>query len=119
MNYDEIIQTLYDVEISTNKIEDTFIKKQIVNVSIGLLEKGTNKSSQSFLFKTRDEACKFLDWVNTNHPEFTYNWGEYKKLVITPCSTEDRKIQPDWYLINDCEIKYAYSKYKSIYNNGE
>lgn len=70
-------------------------------------------------FKTRDEACKFLDWVNTNHPEFTYNWGEYKKLVITPCSTEDRKIQPDWYLINDCEIKYAYSKYKSIYNNGE
>lgn len=69
-------------------------------------------------FKTRDEACKFLDWVNTNHPEFTYTWRNIK-LVITPCSTDDRKFQPDWYLINDCEIKYAYSKYKSIYNNGK
>ena len=32
------------------------LKKQIANVNIGLLEKGTNKNVESFLFKTEEEA---------------------------------------------------------------
>ena len=56
VNYNDIVQSLYETEISNNKIEDTFIKKQIANVNIGLLEKGYNKSTDSFLFKTQAEA---------------------------------------------------------------
>jgi hypothetical protein len=56
VNYTDIIDTLYNTPISDNKYEDTFIKKQIANVNIGLLEKGTNKNVESFLFKTQEEA---------------------------------------------------------------
>ena len=56
VNYNDIVQSLYETEISNNKIEDTFVKKQIANVKIGLLEKGYNKSTDSVLFKTQAEA---------------------------------------------------------------
>ena len=56
VDYNEIVQALYETEISTTKVEDTFIKKQIANVNIGLLEKGYNKSTESFLYKTQAEA---------------------------------------------------------------
>ena len=56
VNYANIIDILYNTPISDNKYEDTFIKKQIANVNIGLLEKGTNKNVESFLFKTEEEA---------------------------------------------------------------
>ena len=56
VSYNDIIQTLYNTEISNIKTEDTVIKKQIANVNIGLLEKGCNKSTESFLFKTLEEA---------------------------------------------------------------
>jgi hypothetical protein len=56
VNYANIIDTLYNTEIANNKYEDTFIKKQIANVNIGLLEKGNNKKVESFLFNTEEEA---------------------------------------------------------------
>ena len=52
VNYNDIIDTLYNTQISDSKYEDTFIKKQIANVNIGLLEKGTNKNVESFLFNS-------------------------------------------------------------------
>ena len=51
-----MISSFLDISISDNKYEDTFIKKQIANVNIGLLEKETNKHIESFLFKTQEEA---------------------------------------------------------------
>jgi len=56
VNYSNIIDILYNSKISDNKYEDTFIKKQIANVNIGLLEKGNNKKVESFLCKTEEEA---------------------------------------------------------------
>lgn len=56
VKYNELIENLYETKISDTPYEDTFIKKQIVNVNIGLLEKSENKSVESFLYTTLDEA---------------------------------------------------------------
>ena len=40
----------------TQRCSNTFIKKQIANVNIGLLEKSQNKAVESFLYTTLDEA---------------------------------------------------------------
>jgi hypothetical protein len=56
VKYNEIVNTLYNEEISDAKYEDTFIKKQIANVNIGLLEKSVNKNVESFIYNTIDEA---------------------------------------------------------------
>ena len=47
---------LYETTISDNKHEDTFIKKLIANVNIGLLEKCFNKVSRGYLFQDKAEC---------------------------------------------------------------
>ena len=52
----QLIESLYEAKISDTPYEDTFIKKHIVNVNIGLLEKSEHKAVESFLYTTLDEA---------------------------------------------------------------
>ena len=56
VSYSDIIKELYETKISDNRVEDVFLKKQIANVNIGLLEKSNNKCTESFLYKTQEEA---------------------------------------------------------------
>ena len=56
VSYSDIIKELYETNISDNRVEDVFLKKQIANVNIGLLEKSNNKCTETFLYKTQEEA---------------------------------------------------------------
>ena len=56
VNYKEIVDNLYNEQISDNNVEDLMIKKNIANVNIGLLEKGVNKNVHSFIYTTYEEA---------------------------------------------------------------
>ena len=56
VDYKKCIQKLYDTKISDKIAEDTKAKKMIVNVNIGMLEKGTNKSQKSLDFESLAEA---------------------------------------------------------------
>ena len=56
VNYSEILKILFNTHISDNKTEDTYLKKLISCVNIGLLEKGTNKAQKSYIFDSLDET---------------------------------------------------------------
>ena len=63
VNYTKLIKQLWATEISDHFPEDAKIKKLIANVSFGLLEKGTNKSSKSFAFDSLREALYYQQEV--------------------------------------------------------
>ena len=56
VNYDKIIEELYNEHISDDKDIDTYIKKLIGNVNFGLLEKSYNKSVCSHIYDSLEEA---------------------------------------------------------------
>ena len=56
VKYNDIVNSLYNENISDSNYEDIFIKKQIANVNIGLFEKSVNKNVESFIYTTIDEA---------------------------------------------------------------
>ena len=53
------IQRIYDINISDKRNEDTKAKKMIVNVAVGMLGKGTNKSQRSLDFESLSEAVYY------------------------------------------------------------
>ena len=53
------IQKLYDTKISDKNAEDMKAKGMIVNVNIGMLEKGTNQSRKSLDFESLTEAVYY------------------------------------------------------------
>ena len=63
MNYTKLIKQLWAAEISDHFPEDAKIKKLIANVNFGLLEKGTNKLSKSFVFDGLREALYYQQEV--------------------------------------------------------
>ena len=56
VDYNKAVNELYETTISDNKHEDTFIKKLVANVNIGLLEKCFNKVSRGYLFQDKAEC---------------------------------------------------------------
>ena len=59
VNYKEIINELWNLNISDDKELDKQIKKLIVNINIGLLEKTNSTNQKSILFKNLNEALNF------------------------------------------------------------
>ena len=57
--YQKYVDELFDEHISDNKFEDEKIKKNIANINIGLLEKGSNKASRNKMFDNLTEAMAF------------------------------------------------------------
>lgn len=58
VNYQNIINDLWQMTISDDNEEDEHIKKLIANVNFGLLEKGGATSQKSIVFKNIDEALE-------------------------------------------------------------
>ena len=56
VKYNQAVVNLWKTTISENENEDKSIKKSIANINIGLLEKGSNKSSKSIVFDNVEEA---------------------------------------------------------------
>ena len=59
VDYKTIVDQLYNTEFSKDDDTNKLIKKTIANVNIGLLEKGINKTTRSFIFSDLNE-CKFV-----------------------------------------------------------
>ena len=56
VDYKQIIDELYDMNISENAEQDVYIKKLIANVNFGLLEKSVNHAEKAHLFDNLSEA---------------------------------------------------------------
>ena len=63
MNYAKLIKQLWATEISDHFPEDAKIKKLIAHVNFGLLEKGTNRSSKSFVYPSLRQALYYQQEV--------------------------------------------------------
>lgn len=59
VNYKDIIDQLWDTDISSIPEEDIKIKKLIANVNFGMLEKSKNTAVKSFVYDTLGEAKKY------------------------------------------------------------
>jgi hypothetical protein len=55
VEYQEAIDELFNMNISPDNTKDTYIRKQVANVNIGLLEKCFNKKSRGYLFQDLGE----------------------------------------------------------------
>ena len=80
--YQKYVDELFDEHISDNKFEDEKIKKNIANINIGLLEKGSNKASRNKMFDNLKEAMAFQK-----------NWGG-KLYVIDDDGQEYKYVTP-------------------------
>ena len=58
VDYKKLIDELYETKIADDSQQDTYIKKLVANVNIGLLEKCFNRKSVGYLFLDYAE-CKF------------------------------------------------------------
>ena len=56
VNYKRIVDDLYKTTISHDDDENKSLMKLIANVNIGMMEKGRNRSTKSFIFDTIGEA---------------------------------------------------------------
>ena len=107
VNYNELVQELWGKSISEHEELDKLIKKLIVNVNIGLLEKTENTSQKSTVFKNLKEASNFqlkhggkihkIEEVECHHDiMFTGDKEDeniYSKMYDEPSGT-------DYYLVN-------------------
>ena len=59
VNYKKYVDDLFNEYISHDKFEDEKIKKNIANINMGLLEKGSNNVSKSKMFNNLKEAIAF------------------------------------------------------------
>ena len=57
VDYKKLIDELYETKIADDSQQDTYIKKLVANVNIGLLEKSFNRKSVGYLFQDYSE-CK-------------------------------------------------------------
>ena len=56
VQYDKLIDDLWCVDLSEDTSEDKRLKKQIANITFGLMEKGENRKSQSRVYTNLNEA---------------------------------------------------------------
>ena len=54
--YDKLIDDLWAVDLSEDASQDKRLKKQIANITFGLMEKGENRKSQSRVYSNLNEA---------------------------------------------------------------
>jgi hypothetical protein len=69
--------------------------------------------------KTKEESCKFREWVIKTHPEFRFQLPTVKNKItdmkLSPCTIwETMKFNPDFYLL-ECGFKNAWLQYYKDY----
>ena len=107
VDYKKCIQKLYDTKISDKIAEDTKAKKMIVNVNIGMLEKGTNKSQKSLDFESLAEAVYYQNLmggrINKISGFYSAELEEVNEDTVSRIVKEERsEILDD---MVDCEIQ--------------
>jgi len=58
VDYQKLVDELYETKIAEDERQDAYIKKQVANVNIGLLEKSYNRKQAGYIFQDYAE-CKF------------------------------------------------------------
>ena len=120
MNYTKLIKQIWATEISDHFPEDAKIKTLIANVKFGLLEKGTNKSSKSFVFDGLREALYYQQEVGGKSNQITgYVLKTDKELDKTySCLTvTDRVVLRNGYTyIKELLLQIHNHKVQEVYN---
>jgi hypothetical protein len=83
-NYKDIIEELYNNKISNDEEQDKFLKKYIINIITGLMEKKYNKRENCNVFKSLEEAILYRD-------KYGYNIQELKPLQKIEIFEEDEE----------------------------
>ena len=115
VNYKEIINELWKLKISDNEDIDKQLKKLIVNINIGLLEKTGSTSQKSVLFKDLNEALNFQQQNGgKNHKlsDVEVHEGEIKYYLIY-----DEKEYNSYYVVNvydTAELKNGFVYIKEL-----
>jgi len=81
----ELVNNLYDTKISNDEENDIGLKKSIVNITLGKLEKKKNKKRITKIFKNYDEAC--------------YYQSKYGGKIYPICGDDDEKNMITIYLL--------------------
>ena len=120
INTKDIIDTLWDTEISNDLEEDKGIKKLIANVNFGLLEKSNNKVQKSKIYETLDEAKYYqeqfggrINILSKFHEEFEiddYDMGT-DNPPLTQVWKEDEK---KYYILNISDKAYLKNGFRYI-----
>ena len=66
VDYQKIVEELFNTPISDNKDDDNYIKKLIANINFGLLEKSQNKQQKTFLFDDLSELKHYQSQYGGN-----------------------------------------------------
>ena len=92
VNYKDMVDELWKKKLSENREEDQLLKKTVVNVSFGVMEKQTNKAQKSKLFDSFEEA-KFYDEKFGGTINFI---NQYKEIETdTGIDSIDRDVDDD------------------------
>ena len=96
VNYHDIINQLWKLKISDKEHEDKKLKKLIANVNIGLLEKGTNKRQQSYIFNSLNECCSLQAEKGGNISVITrHTWEDDNSPETETDTTDDEETDDD------------------------
>ena len=92
VGYKEMVDELWKKKLSDNREEDQLLKKTVVNVSFGVMEKQTNKAQKSKLFDSFEEA-KFYAEKFGGTINFINQYEEHK--TDTGIYSIDRDVDDD------------------------
>lgn len=143
INTQDIIETLWKIEISPDPEEDKAIKKLIANVNFGLLEKSTNKAQLSNIYETLDEAklhqeqyggrisilSKFTEAfeiddhdVGTDNPPLTSVWKEEEKRYYILNRSDKAQLKNGFRYIKELLLQHhnfkMFSDYSTLRGHG-
>ena len=108
VNYNHIIEQLWAMLISDDNDEDRYIKKLIVNVVIGLLEKGWATDQKSIPFRRLNEAINY-------QTEFGGKLNKLREIEIDDEGFEE--VKQDCYILNvkdKAELKNGFRFIKEL-----
>ena len=97
VNYKDMVDELWKKKLSENREEDQLLKKTVVNVSFGVMEKQTNKAQKSKLFDSFEEAKFYAEnsvapstsSINTRNTKQTQALTRSTRMlmrIIKPCT---------------------------------
>lgn len=119
-NSSEMVDKLWNDEISSYKEADIEYKKYIVNRNLGLLEKKRNNKTISKVFKTYNEAFTYQSYFGKGDI-YTLMDNNDSKLYILCISKEEELINgfyPIKDLIYDIRSLINYNTYMKLVQNG-
>lgn len=118
INCKKMVDELYKKEISTNKHLDARLKKNIANICLGVLEKTTNKRSNSMVFDSLSEALYYKEQLGGTI-QILNRWERKEGEITYDEDLDDLPIKArDEYIKIDQDVYILTQKKEAELSNG-